>query len=206
MYPLLGSLFFSYHRRFVVKFIAMFLVLLWSLPVFSLSLSEFAAPENAGKPNGFIHWHGTGTMVTASNGNQEHFLVSLTMRNLGDHKILFQYHIVSAKWEHNPHLIAHVLDNGFFTIYTSKEKAGRAIADDATVNLANYDVAGWGHSVGSSMYFDYESHGNKGLHHYRSYHDENGNFRMASTGSMGNAEGLQFMWTENLKRIFVHRP
>lgn len=203
-----------------MKFLATFLIALWSLPVFSFSLTEFAAKENTGKDKGFIHWHGNGTMVTAPSGEAKSFLVSLTMRNLGNHAILFQYRIMYGNFEHHPHFVAQVEDNGFFTIYVPIKLCGMndqeslrvgckaPLADDAVVDLAGYDKGGWGYSVGNSMYFDYKASGGQhGMHHYRSYHDEQGNFRLASTGSMGTqAEGLKFTWTEDLKRVFVHRP
>lgn len=203
-----------------MKFLVTVLIALWSLPVFSFSLTEFAAAENSGKPDGFIHWHGSGTMMTAPSGETESFLVSLMMRNLGDHVILFQYRIISENFEHHPHFVARVEDNGFFTIYVPVELCGMTdkesphvgckapLADDAVVNLAKYNKGGWGYSVGNSMYFDYKASGGQhSMQHYRSYHDEQGNFRLASTGSMGtDTEGLKFTWTEDLKRIFVHRP
>lgn len=203
-----------------MKFLATVLIAMWSLPVFSFSLTELAALENAGKPNGFIHWHGHGTMVTAPGGEESPFLVSLTMRNLGNHAILFQYSVMFKDFENHPHFVAQVEDNGFFTIYAPAEGCGIAaasnenpescapVADDAVVNLEAYNKSGWGYSVGSSMYFDYQAgKGHHGLQHYRSYHDEHGNFRLASTGSMGTAaDGLKFTWTEDLKRVFVHRP
>ena len=191
-----------------MKFLAATLVVLWSLPAFSFSLADFAAVENAGKPDGVIYWHGTGTKVDAPSGDKEGFIASLTMRNLGNHVILFQYHIIGAGWEEHPHLIAVVQEHGFFTIYVPNKQRNTVIAVDETVNLDNYTKSGWGHSVGNSMYFDYEAgHGHKGLQHYRSYHDEDGNFRLDSTGSMGTAAaGLKFTWTEDLKRVFVRRP
>ena len=204
-----------------MKFLATVLIALWSLPVFSFSLTEFAALDNAGKPNGFIHWHGHGTLVMAKNGAQSPFLVSLTMRNLGNHAILFQYHVITEKFEKHMHLVAQVEDHGLFTIYVPKqdceaafsdkeptEGCNVAIADHQAVDLSAYHKSGWGHSVGSSMYFDYQA--GKGIHslqHFRSYHDEHGNFRLASTGSMGTDEhGLEHTWTDDLKRVFVHRP
>ena len=204
-----------------MKFLATFLIVLWSLPVFSFSLTEFAALDAAGKPNGFIHWHGHGTMVTAPSGKEDTFLVSLTMRNLGNHAILFQYHVMSANFEKHPHFVAQVEDNGFFSVYVPAEgcevaaanneaptKKCAPVADDAAVNLEAYNKSGWGYSVNNSMYFDYKAgNGHHGLQHYRSYHDEHGNFRFAATGSMGtDADGLKFTWTEDLKRVFVHHP
>ena len=191
-----------------MKFLATVLIVLWSLPVFSFSLTDFAALENAGKPNGFIYWHGKGAMVTAPSGKEDPFLVSLTMRNLGNHAILFQYHILSENFETHPHFVAQVEDNGFFTIHVPNKERKDAVADDEVVDLTTYNKSGWGYSVDNSMYFDYKAGGgHHGLQHYRSYHDEHGNFRLASTGSMGtDAEGLKYTWTEDLKRVFVHRP
>ena len=191
-----------------MKFLATVLIVLWSLPVFSFSLTEFAAEDNAGKPNGFIHWHGHGAMVTAPSGKEAPFLVSLTMRNLGKHAILFQYHVMFEDFTNSPHFVAQVEDNGFFTIYVPKKERQSAVADTEAVDLSAYHKSGWGYSVGSSMYFDYQANnGHHSLQHYRSYHDEHGNFRLASTGSMGTpTDGLKFTWTEDLKRVFVHRP
>ena len=103
-----------------MKFLATVLIALWSLPVFSFSLTEFAALENAGKPSGFIHWHGHGTMVNAPGGEKSPFLVSLTMHNLGNHLIRFQYnvHFAGEAVKHQ-HFLAQVEDNGFFTVYVA---------------------------------------------------------------------------------------
>ncbi len=203
-----------------MKLLATILIALWSLPSFSFSLNEFAAKETAGKPGGFIHWHGHGTMVAAPSGKQDPFLVSLTMRNLGNHAILFQYRVAFENSEYHKHFVAQVEDNGFFTIYVPAKICGsamdndgvsprcRAVADEEVVNLEGYNKSGWGYSVGNSMYFSYRTaSGHHGTHHYRSYHDEHGNFRLAATGSMGTeSDGLKFTWTEDVKRVFVHRP
>ena len=204
-----------------MKLLASVLIALWSCSIFAFSLTEFAATENAGKPQGFIHWHGNGMLVMAPSGAKSPFIVSLTMRNLGDHAILFQYHVITEKFEKHMHIIAQVEDHGFFTIYVpnkdcaatfsnavTTEGCNVAIADHQAVDLSTYNKSGWGHSVGSSMYFDYKAgKGHHSLQHFRSYHDEQGNFRLASTGSMGtDAHGLEHTWTDDLKRVFVHRP
>ncbi len=191
-----------------MKFLATVLIMLWSWPVFSFSLTEFAAEENAGKPEGFIYWHGEGTMATAPRGRKDSFLISLTMRNLGNHAILFQHRVMFDTYERHPHFVAQVEDNGFFSIYVPNEERESAVAEHEVVDLTAYHKSGWGYSVGSSMYLDYKAgNGHYGLQHYRSYTDEHGNFRLASTGSMGTeAEGLKFTWMEDFKRVFVHRP
>lgn len=202
-----------------MKFLATVLIALWSCSVFAFSLTEFAAEENAGKPQGFIHWHGKGKVMMAASGAKSPFLVSLTMRNLGGHAILFQYHLIMEKFEKSMHLIVQVEDHGLFTVYVPNKDCEAAfsnatptegcnVADNQAVDLSTYSKSGWGHSVGSSMYFDYQAgKGHHILQHFRSYHDEDGNFHLASTGSMGtDAHGLDHTWTDDIKRVFVHRP
>ena len=189
-----------------MKFLATVLIALWSLPVFSFSLTDFAAIDNADKAGGFIFWQGKGTLTMSPNGERNRFLSALTMRNLGNHLILFDYRVVLGDTDMHLGFIAQVEDKGFFTTYTCNEDIDKAIADNKSVSLSNCKKNGWGYTLNNSMYFDYiASDGVHYMHHYSSYFE--GHDFLSSTGSMGTAaEGLILTWTENLRHIFVHRP
>lgn len=188
-----------------MKLIGMLLTL-WSFTAFSTAgLFNEQEVQHEGGSTYFSYYHGTGTVNTTADGAKTNYLVSLTVRYLGDGKSHLVYHVVTGNMEKYFRLILK-RDHELLKVYVPANKS-------SLEDLGTYKETGWGYLIdyGSErphnkrvIFLHYmDEDGNRKDHHIHISTGHNGRWILHSSGTIGNAtDGMILIWNSRMRQIF----
>ena len=192
---------------------AVVVCVLWSMTAFAASGLFSSGERSSIDGGGYVTYYaGKGGMIYADAREERHnYKVTLKIATLPDGRALWEYNFVEGFNNRYQRLIIDKESDGFQKIFVPAAK-------DRQDDFAAYVETGWAHKVEyenlqkeentakkRTLLLHYlDPDGNRVTHHVLAYKD--GSKKFISTGSVGNAKGVTYIWGHELVQVIERLP